>query len=249
MAEQLIDAPEIRKVVRDFLRDDPEGGWLDMTSALRLASAAALPLVDTKIVTDLDAAARAADELGYPVALKAAGTSILHKTDLGAVTLFLGNREAVVHAGTAMRSRLGDQIQGYVVQRMAPSGIELLAGVATDPAFGPLVIFGAGGTAAELLKDRIVRPAPLNTADAGQMVRGLRISPLLDGYRGTPIIDHAPLEDLLVRLGQLADAIPEIVEIDLNPVIVTPEQLHVVDLRIRVMPAIPHPELSVRRLR
>ncbi len=249
ITEQLIDATEIRKVVSDFLRDVPEGGWLDMTPALQLANSAALPLVDTRIVADLDEAARAADELGYPVALKAAGTSIVHKTDLGAVTLFLEDRQAVVQAGTAMRDRLGDQVQGYVVQRMAPSGIELLAGVATDPAFGPLVIFGAGGTAAELLKDRIVRPAPLNTADAGQMVRGLRISPLLDGYRGTPVIDHAPLEDLLVRLGQLADAIPEIVEIDLNPVIVTSQRLHVVDLRIRVMPAIPHPELSVRRLR
>jgi acyl-CoA synthetase (NDP forming) len=249
ITEQLIDATEVRKVVRDFLRDVPEGGWLDMTSALQLASSAALPLVDTRIVADLDAAVRAADELGYPVALKAAGTSIVHKTDLGAVMLFLDDRQAVVQAGTAMRDRLGDQVQGYVVQRMAPSGIELLAGVATDPAFGPLVIFGAGGTAAELLKDRIVRPAPLNTADAGQMVRGLRISPLLDGYRGTPVIDHAPLEDLLVRLGQLADAIPEIVEIDLNPVIVTSQRLHVVDLRIRAMPAIPHPELSVRRLR
>jgi acyl-CoA synthetase (NDP forming) len=165
------------------------------------------------------------------------------------VSLFLEKRADVLQAGEAMGDRLGDQVQGYVVQRMAPSGIELLAGVATDPAFGPLVIFGAGGTAAELLQDRIVRPAPLNAEDAGQMVRGLRISPLLDGYRGAPVIDHAPLEELLVRLGQLTDTIPEIVEIDLNPVIVTPQRLHIVDLRIRVVPAIPHPELSVRRLR
>ena len=77
----------------------------------------------------------------------------------------------------------------------------------------------------------------------------MRISPLLDGYRGVPKIDHAPIEALLVRLGQLADAIPEILEIDLNPIIATPTGLHVVDLRIRVMPYVPHPELSVRRLR
>ena len=249
IADEVIDVTDIRIIIRDYLSDVPGGGWLDMASALRLATAAGLPLVDTQIVGDLEDAVRAADKLGYPVALKAAGTSIVHKTDVGAVRLFLEDDKAVLQAGAAMRERLGDQIQGYVVQRMAPSGVELLAGVATDPAFGPLVIFGAGGTAAELLKDRIVRPAPLNVADAGQMVRGLRISPLLDGYRGTPVIDHAPLEDLLVRLGQLADSIPEIVEIDLNPVIVTPERLHVVDLRIRAVPAIPHPELSVRRLR
>jgi acetate---CoA ligase (ADP-forming) len=249
LADEVIDVTDIRIIVRDYLGEVPGGGWLDMASALRLATAAGLPLVDTMIVGDLEEAVRAADKLGYPVALKAAGTSMVHKTDLGAVSLFIEDDQAVLQAGAEMRERLGDQIQGYVVQRMAPSGVELLAGVATDPAFGPLVIFGAGGTAAELLKDRVVRPAPLNVADAGQMVRGLRISPLLDGYRGTPVIDHAPLEDLLVRLGQLADSIPEIVEIDLNPVIVTPERLHVVDLRIRAVPAIPHPELSVRRLR
>ncbi len=94
-----------------------------------------------------------------------------------------------------------------------------------------------------------MRPAPLNATDPAQMVGGLRISPLLNGYRGTPVIDHAPLEALLVRLGQLADAVPEIVEIDLNPVIVTPDGLRVVDLRIRAMPNVSHPELSVRRLR
>jgi acyl-CoA synthetase (NDP forming) len=132
---------------------------------------------------------------------------------------------------------------------MAPSGVELLAGVTTDPAFGPLVIFGAGGTAAELLKDRVVRPAPLGTGDPAKMVRGLRISPLLDGYRGMPVIDHAPLEELLVRLGQLAEILPEVVEIDLNPIIATSHGLHVVDLRIRAVPNVSHPELSVRRLR
>ena len=81
------------------------------------------------------------------------------------------------------------------------------------------------------------------------MIRGLRISPLLDGYRGTPVIDHAPLEDLLLRLGQLVDAVPEIVEIDINPIIATTEGIHVVDLRVRAVPNTSHPELSVRRLR
>jgi acetyl coenzyme A synthetase (ADP forming)-like protein len=130
-----------------------------------------------------------------------------------------------------------------------PTGIELMAGVATDPTFGPLVIFGVGGTAAELLKDRVVRPAPLSSTDPGRMVRGLRISPLLDGYRGTPVIDHAPLEALLLRLGQLADAVPEVIEVDLNPIIATPQGIHVGDLRIRAVPNVSHPELSVRRLR
>ncbi len=247
--ELLIDVSRSRNVVLDFLRDVPAGGWLDMPSAVALAAAADLPLVETAIVADLDDAVAAARRLGFPVALKASGSSILHKTDLGAVKLSLPDEEAVIDAGSAMRERLGDTIEGFVVQSMSPSGVELLAGVATDASFGPLVIFGAGGTAAELLKDRVVRPAPLAAGDPARMVTGLRISPLLDGYRGAVPIDHAPLEALLIRLGQLVDSIPEIVEIDLNPVIATPEGLSIVDLRIRVAPNVSHPELSVRRLR
>jgi acetyl coenzyme A synthetase (ADP forming)-like protein len=249
MPEQLIDKALARKLTGDFLRAVPEGGWLDNASAVALGAAAGLPLVETAVVAGLDEAVAAAKRLGFPVALKGAGALILHKTDIGAVKLGLGTEQAVIDAGSAMRETLGDQLEGFVVQRMAPAGVELLAGVTTDPAFGPLVIFGAGGTAAELLKDRVVRPAPLTVADPVKMVRGLRISPLLDGYRGMPVIDHAPLEALLVRLGQLADAVPEILEIDLNPIIATPDGLHVVDLRVRAVPNVPHPELSVRRLR
>jgi acetate---CoA ligase (ADP-forming) len=249
MPDQLIDTAQARNVVSDFLRNVPEGGWLDTASAVALAKAACLPVVETVTAVSLDEAVAAAKRLGFPVALKGAGSAIVHKTDLGAVKLGLADEHAVVDAGSAMRDRLGDQLEGYIVQGMAPAGVELLAGLATDPAFGPLVIFGAGGTAAELLKDRVVRPAPLNAKDPDQMLRGLRISPLLDGYRGSPMINHAPLEALLVSLGQLADEVPEIVEIDLNPIIATPDALHVVDLRIRAVPNVSHPELSVRRLR
>jgi acetyl coenzyme A synthetase (ADP forming)-like protein len=249
LPEQLIEVVEARKVINDFLRNVPQGGWLDMSATLAVAVAARLPIVETAIVTELDEAVAAATRLGYPVALKGSGLAIVHKTDVGAVKLGLGDEQAVVEAGSAMRTALGDQLEGYVVQKMAPPGIELLAGLATDPAFGPLVIFGAGGTAAELLRDRVVRPAPLTVRDPVQMVRALRISPLLDGYRGLPAIDHGPLEAMLVCLGQLAEAVPEIVEVDLNPVIATPTALHVVDIRVRVTPTIAHPELSVRRLR
>jgi acetyl coenzyme A synthetase (ADP forming)-like protein len=249
MPDQLIDAVHVRTVISDFLRRVPEGGWLDVPAAVALSRAAGLPLVETATVTTLDDAVAAACRLGFPVALKGAGNAILHKTDLGAVALSLADEGAVIAAGSAMRESLGDQLEGFVVQSMVAAGVELLAGVATDPAFGPLVIFGAGGTAAELLKDRVVRPAPLNATDPAQMIGGLRISPLLNGYRGSPVIDHAPLEALLVRLGQLADVVPEIIEIDLNPIIATADALHVVDLRIRAVPNVSHPELSVRRLR
>jgi acyl-CoA synthetase (NDP forming) len=187
--------------------------------------------------------------VGFPVAVKAIGSNLVHKSDVGGVRLALTDEAMVRAASEDMAERLGDDVECYAVQNMAPSGVELLAGLTTDPAFGPLVVFGAGGTAAELLRDRTVRPAPLTSADAAAMVRGLRISPLLDGYRGVPTIDHAPIEELLIRLGQLAETVPEIVEIDLNPVIATPSGLHVVDIRVRAVPYVPHPELSVRRLR
>jgi acetyl coenzyme A synthetase (ADP forming)-like protein len=243
------DLTEARSIVGRFLAGDPSGGWLDITTALELADAAGIPITHTEVVNDIDHVAAAAARLGFPVALKAFGPAIVHKTDVGGVKLSLVNEREVADAATAMAEGLGDRLEGYVVQRMAPAGVELLAGLTTDPAFGPLVLFGAGGTAAELLRDRVVRPAPLTSADPAEMVRRLRISPLLDGYRGLPPIDHTELETLLVRLGQLADAVPEVVEIDLNPVIATPQGIHIVDLRVRVEPSVAHPELSVRRLR
>ena len=249
LPEHLIDPESTRTIVSDFLRVSPKGGWLDLPSTMALVKAAGLPVVETAIVTGVDESVDAAVRLGFPVALKGVGATIVHKTDVGAVKLSLIDADAVRAAAVAMGESLGDRLECFVVQRMAPTGVELLAGVTTDPAFGPLVVFGAGGTAAELLKDRVVRPAPLSAADPGQMVRALRISPLLDGYRGMPVIGHAPIEELLVRLGQLADAVPEIVEIDLNPIIATADALHVVDLRVRAVVNVPHPELSVRRLR
>jgi acyl-CoA synthetase (NDP forming) len=243
------DLTQARTIVSQFLSEVPSGGWLDIATALALAEAAGVPMTLTEVVTGVDGAVAAATRLGFPVALKAFGAAIVHKTDVGAVKLTLADERAVADAAAAMRQALGDRLEGYVVQRMAPAGVEFLAGVATDPTFGPLVLFGAGGTAAELLRDRVVRPAPLTSRDPGDMVRRLRISPLLDGYRGLPPIDHSDLETLLLRLGQLADGVPEVVEVDLNPVIATPDGVHIVDLRVRVEPSVAHPELSVRRLR
>ena len=120
MPDPLVDVALARTVVSDFLRSVPEGGWLDMPAAVALATAAGLPLVETAMVTSLDDAVAAATRLGYPVALKGAGSDILHKTDLGAVVLSLADEHAVTAAGSAMRESLGDQLEGFVVQSMAP---------------------------------------------------------------------------------------------------------------------------------
>jgi acyl-CoA synthetase (NDP forming) len=126
---------------------------------------------------------------------------------------------------------------------MAPAGVELLVGVVQDRAFGPLVACGAGGTASELLGDVAVRLTPLTDTDAGEMLRALRLSPLLDGYRGAPRCDVDALQELLLRVGALVEAHPEVAEMDLNPVVALPEGPVVVDARIRLERQAPVPEL------
>ena len=133
----------------------------------------------------------------------------------------------------------GHRLEGYLVQTMAPEGTELIVGVVGDPAFGPLVALGAGGTTAELIRDIQVRLAPLGRREAAEMIRALRTFPLLDGYRGRPHADLAAVEDVVLRMGALAAAHPEIAELDCNPVIAGPAGALVVDARVRIAPPPP----------
>jgi acyl-CoA synthetase (NDP forming) len=130
----------------------------------------------------------------------------------------------------------GHEVTGYLVQTMAPEGAELLVGVVGDPAFGPLVAVGAGGTTAELIRDIQVRLAPLGRRETSEMLRALRTFPLLDGYRGRPSADVAAVEDVVLRMAALAAEHPEIAELDCNPVIAGPTGTLVVDARVRVAP-------------
>jgi acyl-CoA synthetase (NDP forming) len=194
-------------------------------------------------------AAEAAVELGAPVALKAVAPGLIHKTEVGAVRLELDGAEQVrVVAGEMLAAvaAAGYTVEGFLVQRMVPDGVELLVGVVHDPSFGPVVACGAGGTAVELLKDVAVRLTPLTDRDAAEMVRSLQTFPLLDGYRGAPKADVATLEELLLRVAALVEAHPQVAELDLNPVRALVEGVAVVDARIRVQEAIPPPPLAAR---
>jgi acyl-CoA synthetase (NDP forming) len=122
------------------------------------------------------------------------------------------------------------------VQRMARSGLELIVGITHDPTFGPLVLFGAGGTGAELQRDTTLALPPLTDVDVDEMLRSLRISPLLFGYRNTEPVDVAALADLLARIGRLADDVDEVAELDCNPVIASPNGVTVVDAKLRLRP-------------
>ena len=191
----------------------------------------------------------AADAAGYPVALKAAAPALVHKTDVGGVALGLADADAVRHAYAAMETRIGAEMGGAVVQPMAAPGVEVIVGVTQDPSFGPLVLFGSGGIQAELLADRTLRIVPMTDTDAHEMVRSLRGSPLLFGYRGTPPVAVDALEELLLRVARLADEIPEVAEMDLNPVIVSAEGAVAVDVKIRLQPAAAPLPPDLRRLR
>ena len=151
--------------------------------------------------------------------------------------LGLSSADEVEAAFDDMRDHLGERMRGAVLQPMAEGGVEVIAGFLQDPAFGPQVLFGLGGVAVELLGDHATRLAPLTDRDARSMVLGLHASPLLTGYRGSAPVDIDGLVDLLLRVGRLAEEVPELAEMDANPVIVTAEGPVVVDARLRVTAA------------
>jgi acyl-CoA synthetase (NDP forming) len=148
---------------------------------------------------------------------------------------------------SSVREAVGQPPTGFLVQRMAPAGVEMLVGVVNDPQFGPTIACGAGGTLVELLKDVAVRLSPLTRSDASEMLRELRSFPLMQGYRGSPPADVAALENVLLRVSALAEHHPEIAEMDCNPVIVSASGAVIVDARVRVAPVAPRRPLGARR--
>ena len=171
----------------------------------------------------------AARDLGYPVVVKTARPGI-HKTEVGGVALGLVDEEAVRSAAEAIGPPL-------LVQPMLANATEFLAGVVQDPVFGPLVAFGPGGVLAEFIGGTGFRIAPLTDLDARELVEGGKAGELVRGFRGRPPVDRSALTDLLHRLARLAEDLPEIAELDLNPVLASSDGCVAVDLRLRVAPA------------
>jgi acyl-CoA synthetase (NDP forming) len=183
-------------------------------------------------VPDVEGAIRAAGQLDGPMVLKAIVPGLLHKSDAGGVRLNLHGPQAVGDAAAQMAERLHPT--GFLLQRMSPPGVELLVGVVHDAQFGPLLACGAGGTLVELMKDVTVALTPVNEDDIRQMLQRLKIYPMLNGYRGAPACDVAALRDAILRIGLLADDLPEILELDCNPIIVHEHGAAIVDARVRL---------------
>jgi acyl-CoA synthetase (NDP forming) len=219
-----------------------ERGWLEPEEVASLLNCYGVPLIEWRLVHTPRDAREAAAEFGGEVALKAVARGLVHKTENGAVRLGLSGGDTVEGAAAQMAravEQAGHHAAGFIVQRMAPSGEEMLVGVVGDPVFGPVVACGAGGVTTELLNDVVVRITPLSVADARDMVHSLRTFPLLDGYRGRPKANVAALEEMLLRVSALVEAHAEVAEMDLNPVIVNSANALVLDARIRIEPPPP----------
>ncbi|MGS5085042.1 bifunctional acetate--CoA ligase family protein/GNAT family N-acetyltransferase [Hydrogenophaga sp. A37] len=234
------DLPAIRAIVDAVLAEGRE--LLTEPEAKALLGAAGLPVVPTRVVcASADEAQAAADALGYPVVVKILSHAISHKSDVGGVRLNIGNASELREVCTSMLARVRElrpdaDVQGFTVQPMVrlKHAHELIIGASVDGIFGPVILFGAGGTAVEVLADRALSLPPLNTPLALAQIQRTRIAKLLKGYRDEPAADIDAIAQVLVSVSQLLAEVPEIAELDINPLLANHERAVTLDARVRV---------------
>ncbi len=231
-----VNAAAARELVAGLLAGTPAGRWLEPAEARQLLAGYGIDVVAAEAAGSVEAAVRAAERLGWPVALKAHGAVRLHLSgpgDIGEAWLSLGLAE---HAEA-------------IVQRMAPRGVDTVLRVHDDRSFGSLISFGVGGLATDLLNDRAYAVVPLAPLDAADLISGPKAFPLLTGYGGGEPADVPALTEVALRLSRLADDLPEVVECALEPMVATAAGVHVLDARVRIAPPITRNDLGARRLR
>ncbi len=215
--------------------------WLSPAQIAELLNCYGISFVPTETAQTVEEAEAAAERIGFPVTVKLTSATITHKTDVGGVVLNLKTRKEVKNAFNDIKKRLTDmnrekEMDGVMVQKMVSGGIETIIGVSYDPSFGPLIMFGMGGVNAELINDVAFRLAPLTDIDARELVKSIKTAKLFDGYRGGPPTDIFALEGLLLRLSAMINDLPQITELDFNPVKALPkgQGYCIVDARISV---------------
>ena len=212
-------------------------GKLREDEALALLKAYGIPTPDYAVARDEEEAVRAAEQIGYPVAAKIVSPQIVHKTDVGGVILGIadpqGVRETCRRLGEVVKRVPYAELEGVLIQKMVPKGVELIVGAVYDEIFGHVVAFGLGGIFTELYKDISMRIAPIDEQDAVEMIREVKAYRLLTGFRGMPPRDIPAIVDILIKFSRLVEDNPEIREADLNPVIALEEGkgAYVVDAR------------------
>ncbi len=240
-----VDSVRARQVVTARLAAG--AGWLTAADGGDLLSCYGIAVTAERTVDSEATAVAAATELGFPVVLKSGDPNVVHKSDVGGVRLDLGDGVSVAAAYREIVTNTADP--RVIVQHQEAAGIEMVAGIAHDPVFGSVIMCGLGGVHTELFRDRTLRLLPVTDYDAAAMWRTLRAAALLTGYRGSPAVDTRAWEDLLLRLGRLAEDLPEVAELDANPVIVRPDGVAVVDVKVRLSPPGDEPDPSLRALR
>ncbi len=209
--------------------------------ALKLCELYQMPVSPWALIPSIGEAHRAADELGFPLALKVVSKTISHKSDSGGLILNLQDHDQLDGALTSMTDRLQGALDGFLLQKMVDAGREVILGGKQDPAFGPIVLLGLGGIYVEILQDSAISLAPVSRDGAYQMIRELKGHKLLEGVRGQPGVDLDLLSDSLVSLSRMISDFPEIQELDINPLILYPNGGYVVDARIFIKDS-PEPE-------
>lgn len=246
-----VDTAQARAVAETYLAAHPDGGWLDPRTCAELLACYGIPQLPWSWAETEDDAVIAAERLRGPdgrVVMKAHWPGQLHKSEQHAVLLDLEGEAQVRCAFRDFETRFAGLMTGVVVQPLAARGIELFSGVVQDEVFGPLVLFGLGGTATEVLADHAARLAPLTDLDVHELITAPRCAPLLFGASGSGPVDLESLEQVLLRLSRMADDLPQLAEADFNPVLATPDAVSVLDARVRLLPrGAQHPYL--RRLR
>ncbi|MGN6333660.1 MAG: bifunctional acetate--CoA ligase family protein/GNAT family N-acetyltransferase [Motilibacteraceae bacterium] len=244
-----VDTDAARALVERLLAQSPDGVGVTGDDLAALLRCYGVELVPTVPVADVGEAVTAAAGIGYPVALKTTVHRLRNLPDLGDVRLHLDDEHDLREAYAEMEERLGDEAaRSIVVQRMAPPGVACVVGATEDPLFGPIVSFGLGGVATELLGDRSYRIPPLTDVDAAEMVRSVGAAPLLFGYKESEPADVGALEQLLLRVSRLADELPEVAALELNPVLAGRRGCAVVHARVRLAPPTARTDHGPRRL-
>ena len=233
----LLHRPERNEAERSA--DEGPASWLDPEAADRLLAAARIPTAPVKLARTADEAASLARDLGFPLVLKIASPGILHKSDVGGIFLGLNSVEEVTESfnlatRNAQQAKPSARLEGCHLQRMIPSGQEVILGATRDPQFGPLIMFGSGGIDVEGLKDVAFSLAPLTVREAGRLIERTWAGRKLGGWRSIPPADRDAVREALLHLSELVHAHPEIAEIEINPLRVLDKGAVAVDVRIRI---------------
>ena len=234
--------------------------WLDEADSKALLAAYGIPVATVRRVAQADQVADAAREIGGPVAVKIISPDITHKSDMGGVALDLATPEAAGIAAHAMLTRIHAakpeaRIEGFAVQEMVtrPDALELIIGLVSDPTFGPVLLFGRGGTAVEVIGDKALALAPLDMMLARDLIASTRVARRLAGFRNVPPADLDAIALSLVKLSQMTADLPELVELDINPLLADPHGVVALDARIRLgrrapFAILPYPSALERRI-